>query len=112
MRADPSRYRCRFPVFVAAMPPTLYVAPRLDSVHLKNPRPAFAPISRIHHVSPTLSNSTTSPFENRAAARRPLKKISRTLASLNDLRNSEVGGVQFLIFRPPTRSQAIRSQRG
>jgi hypothetical protein len=74
-------------------------------------RPAFPPTLSIHH-SPTSTSSTVSPFENLAAAWRPLITMAVTVASANDFRNAHEGRVQFSIGRAPTRSQAIRSQPG
>jgi hypothetical protein len=78
----------------------------------KNPRPAFVPSFSIHHLSTMRRSSITSPFENFAAARLPASTMSSTVASSNDLRNARIGGVQFSILNPPTRSQATRSHSG
>jgi hypothetical protein len=78
----------------------------------KKLRPASPPTVSIHQASPTSRNSTVSPFENLAAASRPLITTSTTIASANDLRNCHEAGVQCSIGRPPTRSQPIRSQPG
>ena len=62
----------------------------------KNLRGTSSPSLRTHQVPPSPMNSTTSPFENQAAARQPfLITMSSTVASRNDVRNARVGGVQL-----------------
>ena len=87
------------------------------TAHRKNLRPAFPPTLWIHQTPPTAypftqESSTLSPFENLAPAPLPLIAMSWTVASWNDFRNSDDGGVQFLIVVHGARRQLICSQPG
>src|SRR5215207_11540039 len=74
-------------------------------------QPARSPSSARGSGSSTLSKSTISPFENLAAALPPLTTTSLTIASSNDLRNADGGGVQFSIG-PLMVSQFTRAHAG
>lgn len=90
---------------------------RAWAYYSKNPPPAFLPHLMINQTPSssfplTRSSSTTSPFENLAAARLPFSSTCSTFARANDIRNAGDRGVQFGISLGPTRIHVIRSQAG